>query len=70
MAARAGGHTRFINQRDENYLLAAFQEENYRKSFTDALEHFVEGDQWKYARFTNLIYQSIFRENAEEYKKY
>lgn len=69
MAARAGGHTRFINQRDENYLLAAFQEENYRKSFTDALEHFVEGDQWKYARFTNLIYQSIFRENAEEYKK-
>jgi hypothetical protein len=29
----------------------------------------VEGNQWKYARFTNLIYQSIFHENAAEYKK-
>lgn len=69
MADRAGGHTKFINQRDENYLLAAFQEDNYRKQFTDALDFFVEGNQWKYPRFTNLIYQSIFHENATEYKK-
>ncbi len=69
MAERAGGHTKFINQRDENYLLAAFQEENYRRQFTDALDSFVEGNHWKYARFTNLIYQSIFHENATEYKK-
>lgn len=69
MAERAGGHTRFINQRDENYLLAAFQEENYRRQFTDALDSYVEGNSWKYARFTNLIYQSIFHENAAEYKK-
>ncbi len=69
MAERVGGHTKFINQRDESFLLAAFQEENYRKQFTDALDNFVEGSQWKYARFTNLIYQSIFHENATEYKK-
>lgn len=69
MAKRAGGHTKFINQRDESYLLAAFQEDNYRKQFTDALDHYVEGNQWKYGRFTNLIYQSIFHENATEYKK-
>ncbi|MGP4933046.1 DNA-binding protein [Pseudoalteromonas nigrifaciens] len=69
MVDRAGGHTKFINQRDENYLLAAFQEDNYRKQFTDALDFFVEGNQWKYPRFTNLIYQSIFHENATEYKK-
>ena len=69
MAVRAGGHTKFINQRDENYLLAAFQEDNYRKQFTDALDFFVEGNHWKYPRFTNLIYQSIFHENATEYKK-
>ncbi|MCK9466629.1 MAG: DNA-binding protein [Thiopseudomonas sp.] len=69
MAERAGGHTKFINQRDESFLLAAFQEENYRKQFIDALDKFVEGSQWKYARFTNLIYQSIFHENATEYKK-
>lgn len=69
MAERAGGHTKLINQRDENYLLAAFQEENYRRQFTDALDSYVEGNAWKYARFTNLIYQSIFHENAAEYKK-
>jgi hypothetical protein len=69
MAERAGGHTKFINQRDENYLLSALQEENYRRQFTDALDNYVEGNQWKYARFTNLIYQSIFHENATEYKK-
>ena len=69
MAERAGGHTKFINQRDENYLVSACQEENYRRQFTDALDNYVEGNQWKYARFTNLIYQSIFHENAAEYKK-
>lgn len=69
MAERAGGHTKFINQRDENYLVSALQEENYRRQFTDALDHYVEGNHWKYARFTNLIYQSIFHENAAEYKK-
>ncbi|NMU18823.1 DNA-binding protein, partial [Vibrio parahaemolyticus] len=26
-------------------------------------------NKWKYGRFTNLIYQSIFHENAAEYKK-
>lgn len=69
MAERAGGHTRFINQRDENYLMAALQEDNYRRQFTNALDNYVEGNHWKYARFTNLIYQSIFHENATEYKK-
>jgi hypothetical protein len=69
MAERAGGHTKFINQRDENYLISALQEDNYRRQFTDALDNYVEGNHWKYARFTNLIYQSIFHENAAEYKK-
>jgi hypothetical protein len=69
MAERAGGHTKFINQRDENYLVSAIQEEDYRRHFTSALDNYVEGNHWKYARFTNLIYQSIFHENATEYKK-
>ncbi|GAB1437948.1 hypothetical protein MASR2M36_06900 [Providencia sp.] len=69
VAQKSGGHTKYINQRDEDYLLASFQEENYRKLFTDALDQYVDGSQWKYARFTNLVYQSIFHENAAEYKK-
>lgn len=54
LTERAGGHTKFINQRDQDYLMAAFQEENYRKQFTDALDKYVDGNQWKYSRFTNL----------------
>lgn len=69
MVERSGGHTKFINQRDENYLLAAVQEDNYRQDFTNALDSYVEGNKWKYGNFTNLIYQSIFKENATEYKK-
>jgi hypothetical protein len=69
VAERSGGHTQYINQRDDQYLLAAFQEENYRDQFTDALGKYVEGSGWKYGRFTNLIYKSIFHENAAEYKK-
>ena len=69
LAERTGGHTKYINQRDEHYLTAAFQEQSYRKQFTDALDHFVVEHQWKYVRFTNLIYQCIFRENATEYRK-
>ena len=69
LAERTGGHTKYINQRDEHYLMASFQEESYRKQFTDALDHFVVEHKWKYVRFTNLIYQCIFRENATEYRK-
>ena len=69
LAERTGGHTKYINQRDEHYLTASFQEQSYRKQFTDALDHFVVEHQWKYVRFTNLIYQCIFRENATEYRK-
>ena len=69
LAERSGGHTKFINQRDDRYLMAAFQEESYRQQFTDALDNWVVDNQWKYARFTNLIYQSVFQENATEYRK-
>lgn len=69
LAERTGGHTKYINQRDEHYLMASLQDESYRKQFTDALDHSVVEHQWKYVRFTNLIYQCIFRENATEYRK-
>ncbi|MBU7438602.1 DNA-binding protein [Paraburkholderia fungorum] len=69
LAERTGGHTKYINQRDDQYLTAAFQEQSYRKQFTDALDQHVVENKWKYVRFTNLIYQSIFKENAAEYRK-
>lgn len=57
------GNTTFINQLDEDYLPAAFQEENYRKEFTSALNKYVEGNQWKYKHCTDAIYRSILADN-------
>lgn len=66
---RTGGGTKYINQRDEEFLQSAFVEENYRKQFTDALRDCVAMGNFKYAVYTDKIYVSIFREKAKEYRK-
>lgn len=66
---KTGGSTKYINQRDKDYLFSSLQEDNYRRQFTDALKNYVENNRFKYAYFTDLIYVSIFREKAKEYKK-
>lgn len=67
---KTGGGTKFINRRDVNYLPAAIQEDNYRKTLTSAVGQYVSGHQtFKYAQVTDLIYKAAFRENAKEYKK-
>ena len=66
---KTGGGTKYINQRDKDYIHASIQEDNYRRQFTDALKNYVENNRYKYARFTDMIYVSIFREKAKEYKK-
>lgn len=66
---RTGGGTKYINQRDKDYIGSALQEENYRRQFTDALKLYVEENRYKYAHFTDMIYVCIFKEKAHEYKK-
>jgi len=66
---RTGGGTKYINQRDEDFVISYFKEENYRKEFTDALRDCVDMGNLKYALYTNKIYISIFKENAQEYRK-
>lgn len=66
---KTGGGTKYINQRDQNYLVSSLQEENYRRQFTDALRDYLVDDRFKYAHFTDMIYVSIFKEKAKEYKK-
>jgi hypothetical protein len=65
---RTGGRTKYINQRDEEFLQSAFIEENYRKQFTDALRDCVDMGNFKYAVYTDRIYVSIFRERSKEYR--
>lgn len=69
MAQKSGGHTKYINQRDEKYLPSAYKEFSYRKEFTDALNTYLNMGNMKYAVYTNKIYQEIFLEKASEYKQ-
>ena len=66
---KTGGGTKYINQRDKDFVFSSLQEDNYRRQFTDALRDCVAEDRYKYAHFTDMIYVSIFREKAKEYKK-
>jgi hypothetical protein len=66
---RTGGGTKYINRRDEDYLINAIREHKYRKTFTSALNKYVALGNYKYSLYTDLIYQYIFRENAKEYKQ-
>lgn len=66
---KTGGGTKYINQRDKDFVFSSLQEDNYRRQFTDALQNYVVDNRYKYAYFTDMIYVSIFKEKAKEYKK-
>ncbi len=70
MAQKVGGQTKYINQREDNYLPSAIKEFTYRQEFTNALDFYLEtSSSFKYATYTNKIYEIVFLENAKEYKK-
>jgi hypothetical protein len=64
-----GGSVKYINQRDDDFFNAIIKEPHYRKEFTSALHNYLEMGNYKYAYYTDKIYTSIFKENANEYKK-
>ncbi|GHV55171.1 hypothetical protein FACS1894216_16830 [Synergistales bacterium] len=66
---KTGGAMKYINQRDKDFISASLQEDDYRRQFTDALKNYVVDNRYKYATFTDMIYVSIFKEKAKEYKK-
>jgi len=66
---RTGGNTKYINQRDEDFVVNLMRGEDYRREFTDALRNYVDMGKLKYIIYTNKIYKSIFKENAKEYRK-
>ena len=69
MAQKTGGHTKYINQREEEYLPASYKEYSYRQEFTNALDFYLDMGKYKYAKYTDKIYKIVFLENAKEYKK-
>ncbi len=66
---KLGGTTKFVNQREEEFLPSAIREYNYREAFTNALDNYIEPQKFKYGAFTDKVYKCIFNENAKEYKQ-
>ena len=66
---RTSGSSLYVNRRERDFIPRAAKEIGYRKRFTDALRDYVDAGPFKYAVFTNKIYQSIFREKAREYRE-
>ena len=64
-----GGNTLYINQREDNFLPSALREINYRKEFTNAIDHYIKPNNFKYNQLTDKIYLTIFKEKAKEYRK-
>jgi len=69
MAEKSGGHTKYINQREDDYLPASYKEFSYRQEFTNALDYYLDMGKYKYAKYTDKIYKIVFLENAKEYRK-
>jgi hypothetical protein len=66
---KLGGSTKYINQREEEFLPSAIREHNYRQEFTNALDYYIQDNNFKYAQLTNKVYVSIFKEDAREYRQ-
>lgn len=66
---KLGGSTKYINQREEEFLPAALREINYRKEFTNSIDLYIKENKFKYSQLTDKIYKSIFKENSKEYRK-
>ena len=66
---KTGGGTKYINQRDEDFIVNYLRGEDFRKEFTDALRDYVDMGKVKYPIYTDKIYKSIFKENTQEYRQ-
>ena len=66
---KIGGATKYLNQREEEFLPSAIREYNYRQEYTNALNNYMEPNKFKYSQLTDRIYVSIFKEKSKEYKQ-
>ena len=56
---RTGGSTKYINQRDRDFISAFLQEENYRREFTDALRDYVSMGNSKSSSSSVSLYSRV-----------
>jgi hypothetical protein len=66
---RTGGQTKYINQRDEDFVISLLNNVDYHREYVEALTNYIDLGRVKYMIYTNKIYRSIFKEDADEYRR-
>lgn len=66
---RTGGNTKYINQRDEDFVFNLLNNKDYHKEMVLALRDCVDLGNVKYFMYNDKVYRSVFREDADEYRK-
>lgn len=66
---RTGGNTKYINQRDEDFIFNLLNNKDYHKELVTALNECVDLGNIKYMLYNDKVYRSVFRENADEYRR-
>src|SRR5258708_5403106 len=68
VSKKAGGNIKYINQRDDGFLISLYVGQNYKKEFMEVLKRYVNMGNSKYPIYIDKIYDSIFKEKARKYK--
>lgn len=66
---RTGGNTKYINQRDEDFVFNLLNNRDYHKELVLALRDCVDLGNIKYLLYNDKVYRSVFKEDADEYRK-
>ena len=66
---RTGGNTKYINQRDEDFVFNLLNNKDYHKEMVLALRDCVDLGSIKYLLYNDKVYRSVFKEDADEYRK-
>ncbi|MBR3022495.1 MAG: DNA-binding protein [Bacteroidaceae bacterium] len=66
---RTGGNTKYINQRDEDFIFNLLQNKDYHRELVIALRDCVNLGKIKFIIYNDKIYKTVFREDADEYRK-
>ena len=66
---RTGGNTKYINQRDEDFVCNILNNKDYHNELVYALRDYVDLGNVKYILYNDKIYRSVFKEDADEYRR-
>ena len=66
---RTGGNTKYINQRDEDFVFNLLNNKDYHKEMVLALRDCVALGNIKHILYNDKVYRSVFKEDADEYRK-